>query len=204
MLRVRPYLSWSQMSLYEYSPKAYKMRYIYNIKFPPNEGMKLGSIVADSLDTGKPTGDPKIDIPVSKVPLLGETEREINISTKNGVPLFSKIDISKKNLKAIKEVKTGKTKWTEKSVREFGQITFYCTAVYALKGFIPDDLELIHLPTLTLDNGKSQLTGEMIRIKTERIMIDILKMQGRMKKAWDGIGDLCGENNPFYKKRLYK
>ena len=74
---------------------------------------------------------------------------------------------------------------------ESGQITFYATGIWLKYGFIPQDIELVNVQVEYMLDGTLQPTGEMWRFPTKRTMVDIIKMTGRMKKAWAGINELC-------------
>lgn len=89
------------------------------------------------------------------------------------------------------EYKTSVRKWTQKMVDESGQITFYATAIWLAKGFIPKDIELVNIETAYEDDGRLTVTGNMFRFPTHRSMADVIKMTKRMRDAWKGICELC-------------
>ena len=68
------------------------------------------------------------------------------------------------------------------------QITYYATGLYIISGKIPEDIELVHAVTEKDDDGRLHLTGEIIRYRTKRTLLDIMKMKVRIKKAWKEIG----------------
>jgi len=196
MIRPRPYLSWSQLTLFESSPERYLNLYINEKRMFINRGMALGKEIADALETGEVTGDPIKDLVISQIPKFGVMEAELNGILKLGkieIPLYGKADTAKKNLTKFKEYKTGQTSWSQKQVDNHGQITFYCTIIRARTGKIPQDIELVYIPTKQLPDGRVELTGDIHRIKTSRTLKDILKMEVRIKKAWEGIGQMCEE-----------
>lgn len=192
----RPYLSWTQLDLWEKSPDRYKQTYIYDDKMRPNMGMSFGKIMADALETGDTTGDAILDLVIAKIPKFGVMECELDAEIKDGkntIKLFSKIDTAKRTLSAFKEYKTGQAEWTKSKANDFGQITFYATAIFLKTGKIPKDIELVHVPTKKGNNGQIEATGEILRYTTTRDMIDILRMIVRIKKAWAGIEAMCEE-----------
>lgn len=196
MIRPRPYLSWSQLTLFENSPKTYKRVYIDGGRIPINRGMALGKEIAEAIETGESTGDPIKDLVVSQMPKLDIMEAELEATIKLGkieIPLYGKADTAKKDLSAFKEHKTGKIRWSQKQVDNHGQITIYCVIIRALTGAIPKDIELAHALSKELPDGSLELTGDVYRMKTNRTMVDILKMEVRIKKAWEGIGKMCEE-----------
>jgi len=198
MITPRGYLSWSQLFLWESAPERYKDYYLDGIgnSIPLSRGVVLGKDVATALETGEETGDELRDLVIAQIPRLADSEREIKATIKIGkieIPLLGKLDASSKDLMTIKEYKTGQTKWTQKLVDKQGQITMYCVIIQALTGEIPKDIELVHIPTKADEDGKLELTGDIIIIPTERTTIDILKMKSRIKKAWLEIGKMCEE-----------
>ena len=196
MIRPRPYLSWSQLTLFESSLERYMDIYIDESRMSINRGMAFGKEIADALEKEEATGDPIKDLLISQIPKFEIIEAELEATLKLGkteIPLYGKADTAKKNLTAFKEYKTGQTSWSQKQVDNHGQITLYCTIIRARTGKIPKDIELVYIPTKRLPDDKVELTGDIHRIKTSRTLKDILKMEVRIKKAWEGIGQMCEE-----------
>lgn len=195
MLTPRPYLSWSQLDLFEKDPEGYREVYVRGGGNPPNVFMRLGKEIADSMETGEETGDPMKDLVISMIPKFEQKEVEIRATIKIGkteIPLFGKMDSGKKdNLLAFKEVKTG-VKWTQRRADEHGQLTFYCTIIKEITKKIPDDIELVWAETEVI-KGQPRLTGRVEVFKTKRTSADILKMRARIKKAWEGIQEMMAE-----------
>ena len=194
MIRPRPYLSWSQLTLFESSPERYLDTYINEKRMFINRGMALGKEIADALETGEATGDPIKDLVISQIPKFAIMEAELEATLKLGkieIPLYGKADTAKRDLTKFKEYKTGQASWSQKQVDNHGQITMYCTIIRAKTGNIPKDIELVYLPTKQLPDGKVEPTGDIHIIKTKRTLIDILKMEARIKKAWLAIGKMC-------------
>ena len=196
MIRPRGYLSWSQLNLFESSSERYRDIYINEKRMSINRGMALGKEIADALETGKTTGDPIKDLVISQIPKFEIIEAELEATLKIGkieIPLYGKADTATRKLTAFKEYKTGQTAWSQKQVDNHGQITLYCTIIRALTGEIPKDIELVYIPTKQLPDGKVEITGDIHRIRTKRTLVDILKMEVRIKKAWEAIGKMCEE-----------
>ena len=185
------YLSWSQLSVWEASPKTYKKIYIDGYRLH-NRGMELGSLVANSLETGEETGDIIMDTILSQFPRLESTEVEINCTLQLGelaIPLVGRIDAVDRNFKTFYEYKTGSVPWTQNKADKHGQITFYAFMIREKYKIIPKNIELIWAPTKKSSNGDFKLTGEIVRFKTQRTLIDIIKMKARIKKAWTEINE---------------
>jgi hypothetical protein len=193
MITPRPYISWSQLSLFESSPERYKEVYIYDKKIPINRGMAYGKQLADGLEKGELTGNEVMDMTMIQIPKLDEMEKEVRAiitDGKNTIELLARMDTAKKDLSAFKEYKTGQGAWTQKKVDEFGQITFYATAIWLKTKKIPQDIELVWIETAMQLEGKIEATGAIKRFVTKRTAIDCLKMCARIKRAWAGIRQL--------------
>jgi hypothetical protein len=72
-----------------------------------------------------------------------------------------------------------------------GQITFYATGMWLKTGKIPQDIELICVVVKYNEDGSLTPTGDVVPYRTQRTMVDIIKMCSRMKRAWAGINALC-------------
>jgi hypothetical protein len=196
MLTPKPYLSWSQLNLFESSPERYKNLYIFGEKLPINRGMAYGKQLAEGLEKEEMTGDPALDLVSNQIPAFEQREMRVEVDMKNGkeiIPLLIVMDTAKKDLTAFKEYKTAQTRWTKKQVDESGQITFYATAIWLKTGKIPQDIELVGIQTKKQLDGKIEATGEVYRIPTSRNIGDCLKMMVRIKKAWAGIQKLTAQ-----------
>ena len=213
-MRPRPYLSFSQMTTFEQSEDRFLDQYVRGKKQWVSINMTYGSKMANGLETGEATGDPLLDLAMARVPKLGrmdlhvedkkgfkfEWNRDGKVRTvwipvlKNGgddIPILAIPDAAKPDYTAFKEDKTSVRPWTQKMVNDSGQITFYSMAIWLAKGFIPKDIELIHVETEYSPDGKMRPTGNVYRIPTTRNMVDIIKMTTRAKEAWAGIKALC-------------
>ena len=194
MLTPRPYLSMSQMTLYERSPQEYAEHYLYGKKQRISRNIALGSAMAEGLENEEATGDPVLDLMMAKLPKFELMDKPIHAELKDGkevIKILAKPDTSKRDYTAFKEYKTSVRKWTQKMVDESTQISFYATTIWLLKGFIPQDIELVCVGTAYNSDGSLSPTGEMWRFPTRRSMTDIIKMTKRMRNAWAGIKALC-------------
>ena len=193
MLRPRAYLSWSQMNLWETSPKRYKELYLYGDKIPINRGMAYGKRMADALEHDKDTGDIALDFAMNNLPKAGTMEKEIDWEVM-GVPIFGKMDSAKEDLTLIDEYKTGAEKsWNLNKAKESGekgQLCFYGTAIYFKTKKIPKT-RLSFVPTIKNDRGQVEATGQVKTFNVEIKTKDVLVMATRMKKAWKEIGEMC-------------
>jgi hypothetical protein len=192
MLTPRPYLSWTQLNLWESSPERYKQTYFYGKRIPINRGMAFGKTMATGLENDEASGDPLLDLLMAQLPKFECMEHEVraNLNLGRGVepiPLLAKLDSARSNLTGFKEYKTGQKPWSKKLVDESGQITFYQTIIYCATGKLANDIELVHVETETDEAGRVVATGKIYPHRTTRNMADVLKMFMRIKKAWAGI-----------------
>lgn len=194
MLTPRKYISFSQMTKFEMSPEKYVQEYIYGQKQRISRNMAYGSKLADGLEVEEASGDPLLDLMASRLPKFKLMDKPIEAELSDGkeiIHLLAKPDTANPNYTAFKEYKTSTRKWTQKMADDSGQITFYATTIWLLKGFIPQDIELVNIKTAYEPDGNLTVTGEMFRYPTNRSMADIIKMTKRIRKAWHGIKKLC-------------
>lgn len=190
----RNYLSYSQLVLFERSAKEYADRYIRGIEQYETINMAYGSLMADGLEHGEATGDPILDMMIARLPKfeLMDIGFEVKLGKgKGAVPLLAKPDTARADYTAFKEYKTSVRTWTHKMANDSDQITFYAMAMWLKTGKIPVDIELVNVPVAYNDDRSLSPTGEIVRFKTSRTMVDIIKMSTRARKAWAGIQRLC-------------
>ncbi len=194
MLTPRPYLSFSQMTLFEMSPQKYTDQYIYKKPQRITRNMAYGSMLADGLENNEATGDPILDMMMVKIPKFELMDIAFEVDLKDGkktIRILAKPDTAKADYTAFKEYKTSTRAWTQKMADDSGQVTFYATAMWLKTGKIPQDIELVCVVVRYNDDGSLTPTGEMKVYKTKRTMVDIIKMCSRIKRAWAGINKLC-------------
>ena len=103
----RPYPSWSQLNLFERSPKGYSRSYLEGWKSLDNKYIRLGKKLADRLELGLPSDDKTIEHVVNFLPKTPEVEFGIKANF-CGVPLLGRLDGFDPRNKKITEYKTGK------------------------------------------------------------------------------------------------
>ena len=174
--------------------------------------MAYGSKMADGLEAEEFSGDPLLDLVMSRLPKFEimdqpiidpkgvevwyeRDQRKVFVPVlkdgKDSIPLLAVPDSATTDYKGLKEYKTSVRKWTQKMVDESGQVTFYATAVWLAKGYIPEDIELVNAQTDYNEDGSVGVTGNIFRMPTKRTMVDIIKMTARIKRSWAGIKELC-------------
>lgn len=190
MLTPRPYLSFSQMTMFEMSPERYAEHYIYDQEQRVSKNMHYGSRMAEGLELDEATGDPLLDLMMSRIPKFELMDIAFEAELKDGkevITILAKPDTCKADYSAFKEYKTSTRKWTQKMADDSGQVSFYATAAWLKTGKIPSDIELVNVPVEYDENGALTPTGELVRLPTKRTMTDIIKMTTRMRNAWHGI-----------------
>lgn len=182
------------MTTFEMSKDKYVEQYLYGKKQRTSRNMAYGSLMAEGLETEEATGDALLDLMMAQIPKFELMDKAFEVPLQNGkevITILAKPDTAKADYSAFKEYKTSVRKWTQKMADDSGQVTFYATAMWLKTGKIPEDIELVNVQVAYQDDGSLQPTGDIWRFPTKRTMIDIIRMTGRMKKAWAGIQELC-------------
>lgn len=177
----RGYLSWSQLNLWETSPKKYKERYFFGEESFVSKEMRFGKKLANAIEAGK-TDDPMIEQAIAIIPKYDKVEYKIECVLKYGkveIPLLGFIDNYKNG--SLREIKTGKVSWTQKRANGHGQLDFYALMEHIQTGKIPK-IHLDWLETENLGNG-IVLTGHIQSFEVKKTTLDMLKMTSRIVKA---------------------
>jgi len=210
----RPYISWSQLSLFERNPIKYASIYLYGDK-RTNPRMELGKAVAEMLEKDEENTDKNLEF--YRVFLPQYPHKEFDVKAMLGdILLFGKLDgfddrcsacgqnwldmveqngtckICKGKSSTIFEIKTG-AKWNQKMADETGQLSFYALLIYLAYGIKPENIKikLYWMPTIIDEIEGLKLTGDLKVFETKRTMIDLVDMMGRIRRAWNGIASLC-------------
>lgn len=194
MITPRPYISYSQMALFEMSPEKYANQYIYGLKQRVSRNMAYGSALAQGLEDEEANGDPLLDLMAARLPKFELMDKPLEAELPDGshtIRLLAKMDTSKSDYTAFKEYKTSTRKWTQKMADKSDQITFYATTIWLATGRIPKDIELINIQVAYTPDGQLSPTGDMWRFKTTRSMVDLIKMCQRIRRVWHLIQGLC-------------
>lgn len=194
MIHPKPYLSFTQYSMWKRSPEKYIEIYWKDGQRFTSREMAFGKAVADCVENDEESGDPLLDLVIESLPKLEKAELELNCELKGSdivVPLYGKLDHGKLDLSAFREFKTGRTKWNQRVVDADEQITWYCTMIYIITGKIPQDVALAHAPTERDSNGRIVATGDVFVYPTRRNIGQILNMMVAMRKTWREIGERC-------------
>lgn len=181
-MRVRSYLSYSQLVAFEQGK--YVERYIKGINFE-SKYQRFGREFHEALT--KDTKDENIE--KLKLFLSDYKEREVEIATDiEGVPILGVLDGLRRRRKEFCDFKTGK-KYTQSMADKLDQITFYYILLWKKYGWIPKRA-FVHWVE-TVEDDELRFTGRIETFETHRTMQDMLLFFGRIKKSWQGIGELC-------------
>lgn len=183
----RPYLSWSQMNLWEQNPELYKEVYIYGRENYPSEYLELGKEMAEALEKGK-SKNPIIKHLLIFLPKYPKVEYEIKAKL-GDIPLLGRFDGYNPRKKIIGEFKTG-VKWTQGMADKSDQLTFYALLIWLKYKKLPNEI-LLHWVKTENKDGELKLTGDIKTFRTKRSLSEILRFSARIKKCWAGINELC-------------
>lgn len=180
----RPYLSYSQLTLWERNPELYREVYIFGRSLLPNEAMLLGREFDELIETDEKSKGVWELLRVL-VPREPKMQYELRANA-DGIPLLGKLDSFNPFTaqKIVREYKTGKTAWTQKLADRSTQLTFYAFLAFLKYGHIPK----LYLHWCPVSDGG--LTGEVKTFETHRGMRDFLALYGRIEKAWIGIQEM--------------
>jgi hypothetical protein len=179
----RPYLSWSQMNLFERDPAAYVAQYLDGVAEQVSAAMAFGKRIAGGLEAAA-TEDAEVEHLRTFLPKFPKKEYEIKVAY-SGVPLLAKPDMFSPWRVCIGELKTGKFPWTQSRVNEHGQLKFYALAAWLKYRRIPK-VELYWAPTEWYEN-KLRLTGKIQTFQAELTELDLLNFGQRITKVWAAI-----------------
>jgi hypothetical protein len=184
----RPYLSWTQLNLWEQSSDLYRRRYLLGEVMPPTPALAFGKRMADILETDEQTEDVVIERVKTLLPFYPRREHKLWARCVIGgeaVPLFCIFDGYDPVGGRIGEFKTGRH-WTQQMADEHGQLTFYTFAYWKKYDRFPRELALIWIETEEAGIG-IRPTGRVSVFPTTRTRQDMGVMQRRIGDAWEGI-----------------
>lgn len=185
-MRVRPYISYSQLQAYESGQ--YVKRYLQGETFE-NKYMRFGKMFHKALmhETNDKTIERlKLFLPAYKI-------REFKIKTTvEKIPILGILDGLNIRRKEFVDYKTGK-KWTQARADKSDQLTFYWLLLWKKFGWLPKQGFICWIETTEIE-GDVCPTGHVQMFRTTRTMADMLSLFVRIKKAWWGIEELCNQH----------
>lgn len=189
-------LSYSQVSLWLSSPERYKQIFFNHddsARFM-NAGMAYGKIVADALEKEEDTGDLLTDMAMSLLVKYDIRDKEMEgiLPTVDGdIKIVSHPDMLDSSTKSLREVKTGKVKWTQKKADNWFQLKFYSMLIYIVHGVVPPLVHLDWVETFVDTDGITKPTGHVETFKVDIGIRDVLstmaittKVAKEIEKKW--------------------
>jgi len=190
-LSPRPYLSWSQIQLFERSPDLYAQKYLYGKEEERTEAMLLGKRLSEALEIREKTGDGALDNLIAFFPYYPEREYEIRVQMDGvEVPLYGVLDGFDPATLRIGENKSGRL-WTQEMVDESGQLKMYALLVWLKFKQMPSQIMLHWARTQYNGDGNLEFVGEINSFEADISLNDVLSFTDRVRKAWAGIKGLC-------------
>ena len=186
----KPYLSYSQFSLFKDNPKEYYKRYVDNIRFS-NKWTEFGKWVHSELE--KPKSDDNVIELIRPNIKVGKNEVEVKAKL-DDIPLLGYVDIMNNREKYIVDIKTSGKEWTQKKADEEEQLTFYSILIREAYGWIPQEL-IIHW--IETKGDPLYLTGNNKEIITTREQWQLDMLEEEIKEVWEEIGIYCGKRYNF-------
>lgn len=192
ILLPRGYLSWSQIDLWEKSPKRYREKYFLGADQYVTKEMRFGKKFAKARETGK-CDDKKILEIAKSATAYKNKEYKLECVVKSGkdeIPILCYLDSYEDGL--VGEDKTGKTPWTQKRADDHGQIKFYNVALRIITGKA-HKFFIRWFETEEKEKGIITLTGRVETFPVEKSTMDYLKMTARIIKVAKQISEAYQE-----------
>ena len=193
-LTPRPYLSFSQLNTFEWSPEKYKQIYIYN-QFQSSPQLELGKRLAIALEHREKDEAKWIKKIVNQMPDYPLREYKIDAEI-NDILITGILDGFDDRKSRIGEYKTGKKSnfagWNT-------QMAFYALLFWLNNGNkLPREIKLYWAATKFNINGQLIFTGKVEEFNIEIKIKDILAITQRIVKAYKGIKELCQQEEYMF------
>jgi hypothetical protein len=183
----RPYLSWSQISLFERSPEWYAKKYLFAQQEEQTDSMRFGKRFAQALELQQKTGDDALDNLVSVFPKYPLREFQIEAQLEGvEVPLYGVLDAFDPETLRIGEFKTGRL-WTQEMVNESGQLKMYALLVWLKFQQLPGEVRLHWAETQSTEDGTIAFTGEIQSFAASIGLNDLRLFSARVRTVWQEI-----------------
>jgi len=171
------YLSHTQMDSWTKSKKEYRKRYYEGCPMYITPELEFGKKIANQYEALHT--DPQTDVEhpiIRNLPRGDVAEYELRCSIRD-IPVLGFIDSYETDTNHIRELKTGKTPWTQARVDRHPQLKMYCACIKAIVGEYNPYVDLLWVQTENVEDmteidgmkfgtRKIQLTGEYDRFTT--------------------------------------
>lgn len=162
----KPYLSWSQIRVWQEDRQAYRDRYYRGLTERTNRYMMFGSEIAKSLEDGK------LDMPgLEQYPVK---EYQLNVLV-DGIPVFGYADQYDPERVKFREIKTGmprpdgSPRWTDKEVAGHGQLDLYSLLLQIKHGRVDEECHLDWLHTRNKVKTITDAFGNVLESKSRQL-----------------------------------
>jgi hypothetical protein len=190
----RPYLSWSQIHLFERSPERYARKYIYGVQEAITDAITLGKSLAQALELQVMTGVGALDNLLTHFPTYPHREFKIEATIEGiEVPLYGVLDGFDEEQLRIGEYKSG-ILWDQKMVDESGQLKMYALMVWLKYQRMPNEVMLHWARTHYDERGELGFAGEIESFEAKIALADLMIFSDRVREAWAGIKKLSMEH----------
>lgn len=165
------YLSHSQIEAWIKNKKEYRKRYYEGFPMYITPELEFGKTVAEQYEKLHKDADADVSHPVIRsIPRGDSPEYELRCEVA-GVPVLGYIDSFNEPDMKIRELKTGKTPWSEARAKRHPQLKMYCACIDKIFGSYNPYVDLIWVPTkdvtvtdiidgMSFPTRKIELTGE--------------------------------------------
>ena len=182
-------MSWTQIDMWLRNRERYIGRYMLGGADFSNSGMEFGKRTSEALD-GEWDDDELMAAVVALLPKypMSEAELRAELTTKDGkVELLGKLDRYDPKAPRFREVKTGRTVWTQAKAQKHKQMHHYATLIWMVTGKVPKEAWLDWAQT-ELYQGEVVFTGQIRSFRVKLGMADILaymSLAGRVAREID-------------------
>lgn len=187
----KPYISWSQLNLWETSRSQYIKRYFENESMFETKELKFGKNFSEIVEEQNFFGASEKEKAIfSRLTVHNKTEVELNANI-DGINLIGFLDTAEvKADKVLKfrEYKTGKVEWTNKRATQHGQLYFYSLMVRENTGKLPESVYLDWIPTQENEN-RIEFTGSIKSFRVKVTEKNVQLMKERIKKVASEISE---------------
>jgi glycosyltransferase involved in cell wall biosynthesis len=184
----RDYISYSQFTLFNSSPKLYYEKYVTGKKQFSTKYQAFGKKLMEDLEFAE--DDVRVPAPLRKLGKKGLLEHEITISGKNiKKDLFGIVDVISNDYTEFWEIKTGKHPWDESKVFNDEQMLFYAVMI-SLKYKVIPTATLVWAETRDDEDGNVVIyTGRVKEFKRVFKMEELLDFYKKIALTINKIED---------------
>lgn len=181
--------SWSQHSSFDYDKDQWFNSYILGSRGEASPAMEFGKLVGESFGT---------DTPMASVTRYSHMEYAIKTRLGN-IPLIGFLDSYDPINKRLREYKTSSnaSRWTQDTVDDHGQLTFYCLLLYLAEKVRPEDvtIHLEYIPVRETMDFSMEVSRDTVPsvFETKRTTRDVLQFAVEIKKRRNAMEEYALE-----------